>query len=431
MRMTDLIELKANKGELSKEQIQFIVSNFTNKNIPDYQMAAFLMAVRLNGMNSKETAYLTESMMNSGKVLDWSFLNTTIVDKHSTGGVGDKVSIVLGPLLAAVGLTMAKMSGRGLAQTGGTIDKLETIKGFNVVLSEEKFKDVVKKHKIAIVGQDKELVPADKLIYALRDVTGTVQSIPLIASSIMSKKLATGSNVILLDVKCGSGAFMKTVEEATALGKEMIEIGKNLGRKVIVEITNMQQPLGRAIGNKNEVLEAIQTLKGEGPKEFTKLIYSSGSELIKGSNLASTIEEANELIDQAISSGAAFKKFCEWVTAQGGDIEDTLKSDWWKPAYSIEIQSDKTGYLEITSALEFGLCAMKLGAGRATKEDLIDNEAGIYLNKITNEFVNKGDILFTLYSSKEIDKNIIKDLKNAYQINQETIENPVVLKKIN
>ncbi|MBN0919405.1 thymidine phosphorylase [[Mycoplasma] gypis] len=430
MRMVDLIELKATNHQLTKEQIQFIIENYTNNNIPDYQMSSFLMAIRLNGMSDAEIAYLTEAMMHSGKVLDWSYLNTEIVDKHSTGGVGDKTSLVLMPLLASLGLTVAKMSGRGLAQTGGTIDKLETISGFKVNLSDEEFKHNVKENKIALVGQDEKLVPADKKIYALRDVTATVQSIPLIASSIMSKKLATGSNVILLDVKCGSGAFMKNVEQAQELAKQMISIGKNLGRKVMVEITNMQQPLGRAIGNKNEVLEAIETLKGHGPENFTKLIYSSASAFLVETNKAKDEQEAFAMIDETIKSNKAYDKFKEWIAAQGGNVSELEQKDWFKPKYTYELKSQQEGYLEILSALDFGLVAMKLGAGRKTKEDKIDFEAGIYLNKITNEYVKQGETLFTLTSSNPIEQSVILELEKTFKFNSEPIENPIVLAKM-
>ncbi|MCU4117133.1 thymidine phosphorylase [Mycoplasma zalophi] len=430
MRMIDLIDLKANGKELNQEQINFIITNYVNKNIPDYQMASLLMAIRLKSMTDKEISYLTEAMMNSGKVLNWDFLNTIVVDKHSTGGVGDKTSIVLAPLLASLGLTMAKMSGRGLGHTGGTIDKLETISGFKITLTDQEFKQTVKQHGLALVGQDKELVPADKLIYALRDVTATVQSIPLIASSIMSKKLATGSNVILLDVKCGSGAFMKNIEEATELATQMVNIGKNLGRKVLVEITNMQQPLGRAIGNKNEILEAVDTLKGNGPEQFKELIYSSATSLLLETNKAKTLSEAKKLIDEVIENGKAFEKFKDWIKSQGGNIDEIFDKNWYAPKYKKEIVAHKSGYLEILSSLEFGIAAMKLGAGRKTKEDKIDNEAGIYLNKLTNEKVIDGEVLFTLYSSNPIPQDIINDLKDFWQINDNQIENSIILKKI-
>lgn len=317
------------------------------------------------------------------------FLHRTIVDKHSTGGVGDKVSIVLCPLLASLGLTIAKMSGRGLGHTGGTLDKLESIKGFNIFLSEKQFKENVKKYNIAIIGQNEKLVPADKKLYALRDVTGTVQSMPLIASSIMSKKLATGSNCILLDVKCGNGAFMKNINDAKKLGNLMISIGRKLNRNIAVEITNMEQPLGRTIGNKIEILEAIDTLKGKGPKDFTEIIYSSGATLLMLANKAKNEEEAKMLIKKAIDSNKAYEKFLEWIESQNGDISIFDNPNWFNPKFKYEVKSKNEGYLKINSAIAFGLVAMKLGAGRKSKEDSIDYEAGIHLNKTSNDYVKK------------------------------------------
>ncbi|TPE57737.1 thymidine phosphorylase [[Mycoplasma] falconis] len=430
MRIIDIINKKVDNQKLSKEEISFFINGYVNNEIPDYQASAMLMAIRLNGLSDEETAYLTDSMMHSGEVLDWSFLGKTIVDKHSTGGVGDKVSIALCPILAALGLTVAKMSGRGLGHTGGTLDKLESIEGYNFLLSDQEFKDVVEKHNIAIVGQNTKLVPADKKIYALRDVTATVQSIPLIASSIMSKKLATGSNCILLDVKCGNGAFMKDIDQAKQLGKLMIEIGKALGRKIAVEITNMEQPLGRTIGNKIEVLEAVETLKGNGPKDFTEIVYSSGSTLLMLANKANNEEEARMMIKNVIDSGEAYNKFKEWIKAQGGKVELVEKEGWFNPAYKHEIKAAEKGYLKIKSAIDFGLVAMKLGAGRAKKEDNIDFEAGIYLNKASNDYVEKGDTLFTLYSSKPINVELEKELINAIEFSENKFDIKEVFAKL-
>ncbi|TPI01950.1 thymidine phosphorylase [Mycoplasma struthionis] len=430
MRAIDVITKKVENLPLTKEEIDFFINGYVNNEIPDYQASAFLMAIRLNGLSDLETAYLTNAMMYSGDVLDWSFLGKTIVDKHSTGGVGDKVSIALCPILASLGLTVAKMSGRGLGHTGGTLDKLESIEGYNFSLTDEQFKETVREHNLALVGQNEKLVPADKKMYALRDVTGTVQSIPLIASSIMSKKLATGSNCILLDVKCGNGAFMKDIEQAKKLGVLMIEIGKKLGRKIAVEITNMEQPLGRSIGNKIEVLEAVETLKGKGPKDFAEIVYSSGSTLLVLADKAKNEEEARKLIDESISSGRAYEKFVEWIKSQGGKAELIEKENWFNPAYKYEIVSQKEGYLKIKSAIDFGLVAMKLGAGRAKKEDGIDYEAGIYLNKASNDFVNKGDVLFTLYSSNPIDKSLEGELLNAIEFSKEKHEIKEVFAKL-
>ncbi|KDE42950.1 thymidine phosphorylase [Metamycoplasma hyosynoviae] len=430
MRINEIITKKAAKQELTKEEINFFIQEYVKNTIPDYQISALLMAIKLNGMTDTETANLTKAMMYSGEVLNWDFLNTTIVDKHSTGGVGDKVSIVLCPILAALGLTVAKMSGRGLGHTGGTLDKLESIEGFKISLSEEEFKDVVKSVGMAIVGQNEKLVPADKKLYALRDVTSTVDSIPLIASSIMSKKLATGSHCILLDVKCGNGAFMKNVEQAKALGNLMIAIGKKLNRKIAVEITNMDQPLGKAIGNKLEVLEAMDTLKGKGSKDFTEIIYSSASTLLMLGGKAKSEKEAKTLIDDVISSGKAYEKFLQWVSSQHGDIKKLEDKNWFAPKYKLEVKSPKSGYLKIKSAINFGLAAMKLGAGRAKKEDSIDYEAGIYLNKTSNEHVTEGEVLFTLYSTKQIDQNVVEELLQSIEFNAKPFEIKTVFAKL-
>ncbi|MDD1377681.1 thymidine phosphorylase [Metamycoplasma hyosynoviae] len=430
MRINEIITKKAAKQELTKEEINFFIQEYVKNTIPDYQISALLMAIKLNGMTDTETANLTKAMMYSGEVLNWDFLNITIVDKHSTGGVGDKVSIVLCPILAALGLTVAKMSGRGLGHTGGTLDKLESIEGFKISLSEEEFKDVVKSVGMAIVGQNEKLVPADKKLYALRDVTSTVDSIPLIASSIMSKKLATGSHCILLDVKCGNGAFMKNVEQAKALGNLMIAIGKKLNRKIAVEITNMDQPLGKAIGNKLEVLEAMDTLKGKGSKDFTEIIYSSASTLLMLGGKAKSEKEAKTLIDDVISSGKAYEKFLQWVSSQHGDIKKLEDKNWFAPKYKLEVKSPKSGYLKIKSAINFGLAAMKLGAGRAKKEDSIDYEAGIYLNKTSNEHVTEGEVLFTLYSTKQIDQNVVEELLQSIEFNTKPFEIKTVFAKL-
>lgn len=431
MRIIDIINKKVENQTLTKEEIDFFIKEYVAENVPNYQAAALLMAIRLNGLSDAETAQLTDAMMHSGEVLDWSYLNKVIVDKHSTGGVGDKVSIALCPILAALGLTVAKMSGRGLGHTGGTLDKLESIDGYNFSVTDQQFRDLVEKHGIAIVGQNQKLVPADKKIYALRDVTGTVQSIPLIASSIMSKKLATGSNCILLDVKCGNGAFMKDINEAKKLGKLMIEIGKKLNRKIAVEITNMQQPLGKTIGNKIEVLEAIDTLNGHGPKDFTEIIYSSGSTLLVLAQKAKDEVEARKMIDEVINNKKAYNKFLEWISAQGGNIKVFEKdSKWFNPQYKQEIIANQSGYLKIKSAIDFGLVAMKLGAGRSKKEDSIDYEAGIYLNKSSNEYVNKGDVLFTLYSSKPINPELQKELLSAIEFSESKHDIQTVFAKL-
>ncbi len=429
MRTVDLIEKKKNKISLTKDEINFLIEGYTDGSVPDYQMAAFAMAVVLNGMNPEEISALTLAMMNSGETFDLSDLPGIKIDKHSTGGIGDKTSLALCPILAACGATVAKMSGRGLGFTGGTLDKLESIPGFKVEQSEENFKKIVSEIGTAIISQTKNIVPADKKLYALRDVTGTVASIPLIAASIMSKKLATGSDAILLDIKTGDGAFMKTFEEAKTLGETMISIGQLLGRDVKVEITNMDRPLGRAIGNRNEVIEAIETLKGNGPEDFNELLISSGSVLLEQAKIAKG-EEAKVMIQKVISDGSALEKFKKMVQLQGGDWEATQKEDFINVKYTHEIKAEKDGFFEVASSVGVGIAAMKIGAGRETKEDDIDFSAGIYLNKKTNEKVSEGDVVITMYSNNEIPNKIIEDVKNSIKINEKTIENKIILGKL-
>lgn len=410
MRMVDIIYKKREKQHLTDEEIQFFIDGYINNEIPDYQVSALLMAILLNGMNQNEIVNLTKIMMNSGRVLDLSDINGIKLDKHSTGGIGDKVSLVLGPIIAACGGKVAKMSGRGLGHTGGTIDKLESIEGFNCFLDEKEFKKLVNKSNIAIIGQTDDLVPADKKIYALRDVTATTESFPLIVSSIMSKKLATGSDAILIDIKCGSGAFIKTIEQAHELAKHMIYIGKELGRDIKIEISNMEQPLGRMIGNKNEVIEAMQSLQGNGEKQFMELIYSSGSTMLKQAKLVENNQEAKKLIEEVIKTKKAFNKFLEMIKNQGGNAEIIQQNNWWNPKYCEAIIADKSGYVLLHNSIELGLAAMKLGAGRERKEDLLDYEAGIEIVKTSNEWVDKGDEIMKLYSSKPIDPSIKKTI---------------------
>lgn len=430
MRVVDIIDKKRLNQELTEEEIRFLINSYVDGATPDYQMSAFLMAVLFNSMTSREIALMTKYMMYSGEVMDLSAIPGIKVDKHSTGGVGDKTTLAVAPIVAACGAPVAKMSGRGLGHTGGTIDKLESIPGFNVEVSYQDFIKQVTEHKIAVIGQSSKLVPADKKLYALRDVTGTVQSIPLIASSIMSKKLATGSDAILLDVKCGNGAFMKDIESARNLARTMINIGKELNVDVRAEITNMNRPIGCEIGNKNEVLEAIRTLQGKGPKDFNELVYSSCATILEQAKIVKNHNEAIQKIDEVIKNGKALDKFYEFVQAQGGDVQALKNPSFWNPKYKLEVQSDKSGYVEIFDSLTFGIVAMKLGAGRKTKEDSIDFEAGITINKKTNEKVEKGDVLFTLYSSSKIDLSIIQELKNGYRINQEQVENQVILDRM-
>lgn len=430
MRVVDIIDKKRHNHELTNEEIKFLINSYVAGKVPDYQMSAFLMAVVFNSMNPREIAQMTKYMMYSGDVMDLSTIPGIKVDKHSTGGIGDKTTLSVAPIVAALGAPVAKMSGRGLGHTGGTIDKLESIPGFKVELTEEQFKEQVKNHKIAIIGQSESLVPADKKLYALRDVTATVESIPLIASSIMSKKLATGSDAILLDVKCGNGAFMKDYKSAKELATTMINIGKELNVDVRAEITNMSRPIGREIGNKNEVLEAIATLKGQGPDDFNELVFSSCATILEQAKIASNHQEAHAMVQEVIQNGKALEKFYEFVQLQGGDIKAIQDPRFWNPKYKLEVKSEKQGYLEIFDALTFGIVSMKLGAGRKTKEDSIDFEAGITLNKKTNELVNKGETLFTLYSSNPIDENLIEELKLAYKFNETPIDNKIILDKL-
>ena len=431
MRMVDLIFKKKNNKVLTKQEIDFIIAGYTNGQIPDYQMSALMMAIYFNGMNDEEITSLTEAMKTSGDVIDLSDLEGIKVDKHSTGGVGDKTSIALGPILAALDLKVAKMSGRGLGFTGGTLDKLESIPGYKVGLSMDVFKKQVANIGLAIIGQTPKMVPADKMMYSLRDVTSTVDSLPLIASSIMSKKLATGSDVMLLDVKVGNGAFMATLEDAKNLGNELLKIGKRAGKKISIELTSMDRPLGKAIGNKNEILEAVDTLQGKGPEDFKEVVYSSVSKLLMLTEKSKSKEESYKMIDEVINSGKALEKFKQWIKAQEGDVDYVFKSDFWNPKFKHEVKSDSDGFMKINSSVLFGLAAMKLGAGRETKEDDIDFEAGIQITKKSGDAVSKGDVLFTLYSSKEIKAEVIDSLVDAYEITNKKENFKVLLGEIN
>ena len=423
MRMVDLIIKKRTKQELSKEEIDFIISNYTNNIIPDYQMSSFAMAVLFNGMTSEETAFLTNAMMHSGDVIDLSEIRGIKVDKHSTGGVGDKTSLVLGPLVASLGAKVAKMSGRGLGHTGGTLDKMESIPGVSIEMSEEQFIKQVNECGIAIMGQTNELVPADKKLYSLRDVTGTVESIPLIASSIMSKKLATGSDAICLDVKIGSGAFCKTIDDARRLAKAMVEIGTHLNRDTKALITDMDQPLGFAIGNILEVKEAVNTLKGNGPKDLVDLCLEAGSVMLVQAKLYNNKKDAYNALNEVLNNGKAFNKLKEFIAYQGGDIsylDDLNKFD--KAKYEYKIYSQNEGFVKSIVALDLGVAAMKLGAGRATKDDIIDYTAGLILNKKVGDKVNKGELLITAYTNKENVNDVLKEIEDSFEISKEFIK---------
>lgn len=402
MRMYDLIMKKRKGEELTKEEINFFVDGFTKGEIPDYQASAMLMAIFFNKMNKRETADLTNAMVESGDKIDLSNIKGVKVDKHSTGGVGDKTSICLTTLVASLGIPVAKMSGRGLGHTGGTIDKLETFNGFSVELTEEQFMENVNKINIAIMGQSGNLVPADKKLYALRDVTATVDNMSLIASSIMSKKLASGADAIVLDVKVGDGAFMKTPETAKELAQEMVDIGKHLGRETIGVISDMDQPLGYAIGNSLEVIEAIELLKGNGPKDLLELTLTIGSNMLLCAKMAESEEEARKMLMENIENGKGLEKLKDFVKAQGGDI--TPIDDYSKfpqAKYVEKVTSPVDGYITKIHAEAFGLIAMELGAGRATKESEIDLAVGIVLNKKRGEKVNKGDVLAYIHSNSD------------------------------
>lgn len=402
MRMVDIIEKKRDGQELTTAEINFFIEGYTKGEIPDYQASALAMAIYFQDMNDRERADLTRAMVESGDTIDLSAIDGVKVDKHSTGGVGDTTTLVLAPLVASLGVPVAKMSGRGLGHTGGTIDKLESIAGFHVELTREQFIDLVNRDKVAVIGQSGNLTPADKKLYALRDVTGTVNSIPLIASSIMSKKIAAGADAIVLDVKTGDGAFMKTQEDAEKLAHAMVRIGNHVGRKTIAIISDMSQPLGFAIGNALEVKEAIETLQGKGPKDLTELVLTLGSQMVILAGKAKTSKEAKEMLLDAIHSGKALAKFKEFLANQGGDasiVDDLTKLPQAK--YKIELPAKQSGYISRMVADEIGVASMILGAGRATKEDVIDLAVGLVLHKKVGDKVEEGESILTIYSNRE------------------------------
>lgn len=400
--MLELIKKKRNGQALSEAEIRNIVDGFATGRIPDYQVAAFLMAVYFQGLNNSETATLTDAMMRSGELIDLTSIPGIKVDKHSTGGVGDKTTLVLAPLVAAAGVPVAKMSGRGLGHTGGTLDKLEAIPGLSIDLSQSAFIAQIKKHGLAICGQNTQLVPADKKLYALRDVTGTVDNISLISSSIMSKKLACGADAIVIDIKVGEGAFMKTIAEAKQLAQMIIGTGAQMNRKVVAVISAMHEPLGYAVGNALEVQEAIDTLQGKGPRDLTELCYTLGSQMLLLSQAVGDFEEGVEKLKALIASGAAFEKFKALVQAQGGDVAAVTEAGGLpQAALSRAYVSPREGYLHQVNALGVGLASVKLGAGRATKDSEIDRGAGILLKKKVGDYVKAGETLAILYSSQE------------------------------
>lgn len=402
MRMYDLIMKKRNGEALTQEQIQFMITHYTNRTIPDYQMSAMMMAIYFQGMNEKETTDLTLAMAHSGEMLDLSRICGVKVDKHSTGGVGDKTTLALTPMVAALGVKVAKMSGRGLGHTGGTIDKLESFPGFSTSITDEHFVKQVNDIGIAIMGQTAELAPADKLLYALRDVTATVDNLSLISSSIMSKKLASGADAIVLDVKTGSGAFMKKQEDSFALAKAMVKIGNNAGRKTVAVISDMDQPLGFAVGNALEVKEAIDTLNGHGPKDFTELVLTLGAHMAVLAGIAKDEPEAREKLQKVIEDGSALRKLAEFVKAQGGDPKAVYDTDLLPKASIVkEILSEKEGYISHIACDEIGICSLILGGGRETKESDIDLSVGLVLLKKVGDHVKKGEALATIYANDE------------------------------
>lgn len=398
----DIIEKKRDKKPLSAEEINFFVKSVTNEEIPDYQVSALLMAICINGMNDEEISLLTNAMAKSGDTVDLSYIKGVKVDKHSSGGVGDKVTLAVAPMAAACGLPVAKMSGRGLGFSGGTIDKLESIPNFRTTLTEEEFIGFIKKDGIALMGQTKNVAPADKKLYALRDVTGTVESIPLIAASIMSKKLACGSDSIVLDVKCGSGAFMKTVEEASELARKMVNIGENNGRRVYALITNMDQPLGNAVGNALEVKEAIETLKGGGPSDFRELCLLIGSYMLLAGKIADNVKSAEKMLVNAIESGAALSKFRAFVKNQGGDPEITNNFGLLPKAKVIkEAKAPETAFVTAIDGERVGAACLTVKAGRMTKADKIDYGSGFVLRSKVGDRVQKGETVAEIHAPDE------------------------------
>lgn len=431
MRMVDLIEKKKSGLKHSDEEIHFIIEGYTQGSIPDYQMSAWMMAVCFQGLDQHETAILTREMMLSGDILDLSSIHGIKVDKHSTGGVGDKTSLVLGPMVGACGVPVAKMSGRGLGHTGGTLDKLESIPGMQILMNKEDFIKQVNDCHFAIIGQNEHLVPADKKMYALRDVTGTVACIPLIASSIMSKKLAAGCDAILLDVKYGDGAFMKTKEDAKKLAKTMIDIGLALGKDTRAAISDMSQPLGNAIGNSLEVKEAIATLKGNGPEDLLELCLQSGSQMLIQAKKTTSLQEARQMLEKVIEDQSAFDILCQMVKAQGGNEEYIKHPELFELSHEIiEVQSITEGYVHDLKAKTLGLVSMKLGGGRETLLDTIDYSVGLILNKKIGDYVQKGEPLLYVHTNKGLSDELKNDILNAYVISNEYKEKPHLIEEV-
>ena len=432
MRMYDLILKKRQGNALTEQEIRWMIKEYTNGDIPDYQMSAMLMAICFQGLDKMETYELTMAMAQSGQILDLSKIHGVKVDKHSTGGVGDKTSLALTPIVASLGIPVAKMSGRGLGHTGGTIDKLESIPGFSTQLSDEQFEQQVNEIGISIMGQTKDLAPADKLLYALRDVTATVDQVSLIASSIMSKKLAAGADAILLDVKTGSGAFMKEESSAVELAQEMVDIGKNAGRKMTAVITNMDEPLGMAVGNILEVKEAIETLKGNGPEDFVELVETLASYMLILGEVSENFEEARQKVRQVIKNGKALEKLKQFIATQGGDTSYVDHPELFEQATVIEeIRSDQDGFVGSINAQEIGICSLILGGGRETKDSKIDPSVGLVFSKKVADQVKKGDVLATIYGNdQEKVKQAIKHFKENYHISNEKPDKSSMIREV-
>ena len=411
MRAVDLIQKKRDGQELTSNEIKWLVEGYVAGTVPDYQMSAFAMAVYFKGMTTREISDLTMNMVKTGQEFDLSAINGIKVDKHSTGGVGDKVTLILAPLVASFGVPVAKMSGRGLGHTGGTLDKLEAIKGYQVERSQEDFIKQVQDIGVSVIGQSDQLVKADKLLYALRDVTATVDTIPLIASSVMSKKIAAGADAILLDVTVGEGAFMKIVEEARELAQTMVDLGKAVGRKTVAVITDMSQPLGRAIGNRLEILEAIEILQGKGREDISHFICELAQIMLSLADVEKTVEE----VRQHLENGQALAKFEEMVAAQGGDLEDLYRPV--NVAHVVDIPAQETGVISALPAMDFGLYAMRLGAGRAVKSDDLDYETGIVFEKKVGDSVQKGEIVAKVYTNGKISSELVTEFQKYVKIN--------------
>ena len=432
MRMYDIIKNKRDGGKLSKEEIDFFVKGYTAGEIPDYQASALCMAIYFRGMDDEETTNLTLAIAASGDKVDLSGINGVKVDKHSTGGVGDKTSLIIAPIVASYGVKVAKMSGRGLGHTGGTIDKLVAIDGYQTSIDKKEFFRIVNEVGVSIIGQSGNLAPADKKLYALRDVTATVDSLPLIVSSIMGKKLAAGADCILLDVKTGSGGFMKTLEDSTKLAKSMVEIGHLAGKKVIALITDMDVPLGKAIGNSLEVIEAVETLRGEGPEDLTEICIDIAANMLYMAGKG-TVKECEALAKKAIADGSALQTLVKMVHAQGGNEKLLLDTSLFKKAaYDYEVKAPRTGYIEHVDTESYGMASLALGAGRAKKEDPIDYSAGITLEKKTGDFVKEGDVIAVLHTNKpESVKEAEERILKATEISSEPVEKkPIILGRI-